>query len=525
MKIKAALIVDDLSLSEWQKRAIEDSSEYLDIQLVLSCRNSATKKSVIKHCGYYFLNILSLKNDMTRRVQLDSRGSEVIHFDSDYEGAWQRIPEDVCARILDKGIKLVIKFGMSLLRIDGGLQRLDILSYHHGDPEYYRGRLAGFYEIYENADSVGIIVQKLSNKLDAGEVLVRGYSKVHHHSYKKTSRNFYLNSVVLLRKALVNYSRGEEVVLEKLGKNYRLPSNFTVFKFFCKTIFRGLARLSYGAFFEKKWNVVALPYNDIPSLQELSVSAGKIPKVEKGYTFYADPFFSADGKLIRLEALNASNGLGEIIELKAQSLDFSRVILKGNHFSYPYSFEASGVEYLIPEVASHSAPCLLPPPFALESKKLFQGMEGERILDGTLFEHGGRYYLFCGQAVSGSDNLYLYVGESLEGPYTSHPCNPVVMNPGSARMGGRIFKEGGKLYRFGQNNSYGYGSSLAVNEIEVLDPEHYSEKRVANLAFQDARGPHTIDIHGQTMILDFYQDRFSLLAGYRRLVARLLSKG
>ncbi|EPD2897065.1 glucosamine inositolphosphorylceramide transferase family protein [Pseudomonas aeruginosa] len=247
--------------------------------------------------------------------------------------------------------------------------------------------------------------------------------------------------------------------------------------------------------------------------------------MEKGYTFYADPFFSADGKLIRLEALNASNGLGEIIELKAQSLDFSRVILKGNHFSYPYSFEASGVEYLIPEVASHSAPCLLPPPFALESKKLFQGMEGERILDGTLFEHGGRYYLFCGQAVSGSDNLYLYVGESLEGPYTSHPCNPVVMNPGSARMGGRIFKEGGKLYRFGQNNSYGYGSSLAVNEIEVLDPEHYSEKRVANLAFQDARGPHTIDIHGQTMILDFYKDRFSLLAGYRRLVARLLSKG
>ncbi|MEN1280068.1 hypothetical protein AAIH11_35115, partial [Pseudomonas aeruginosa] len=69
------------------------------------------------------------------------------------------------------------------------------------DPEYYRGRPAGFYEIYENADSVGIIVQKLSNKLDAGEVLVRGYSKVHHHSYKKTSRNFYLNSVVLLRKA------------------------------------------------------------------------------------------------------------------------------------------------------------------------------------------------------------------------------------------------------------------------------------------------------------------------------------
>ncbi len=140
-------------------------------------------------------------------------------------------------------------------------------------------------------------------------------------------------------------------------------------------------------------------------------------------------------------------------------------------------------------------------------------MEGERILDGTLFEHGGRYYLFCGQAVSGSDNLYLYVGESLEGPYTSHPCNPVVMNPAPHEWAGVSSRRGGKLYRFGQNNSYGYGSSLAVNEIEVLDPGHYSEKRVANLAFQDARGPHTIDIHGQTMILDFYQDNFRFWRG------------
>ncbi|MGV8546639.1 glucosamine inositolphosphorylceramide transferase family protein, partial [Pseudomonas aeruginosa] len=61
MKRKAGLIVDETSLSEGQKRAIEESSEDLDIQLILSCRNSETKKRVIKHCGYYFLNMLSLK--------------------------------------------------------------------------------------------------------------------------------------------------------------------------------------------------------------------------------------------------------------------------------------------------------------------------------------------------------------------------------------------------------------------------------------------------------------------------------
>ncbi|MDF5978823.1 hypothetical protein P4114_14970 [Pseudomonas aeruginosa] len=274
MKIKAALIVDDLSLSEWQKRAIEDSSEYLDIQLVLSCRNSATKKSVIKHCGYYFLNILSLKNDMTRRVQLDSRGSEVIHFDSDYEGAWQRIPEDVCARILDKGIKLVIKFGMSLLRIDGGLQRLDILSYHHGDPEYYRGRPAGFYEIYENADSVGIIVQKLSNKLDAGEVLVRGYSKVHHHSYKKTSRNFLSEFGRAASQGACQLLSGRAGGIRKAGQKLPSAQQFHRLQVFLQDYLPGLARLSYGAFFEKNGmslrflTTIFLRCKNCPSQQE-----------------------------------------------------------------------------------------------------------------------------------------------------------------------------------------------------------------------------------------------------------------
>ena len=37
---------------------------------------------------------------------------------------------------------------MNLLKINNDNKHLHILSFHHGDPRKYRGRPAGFYEIF-----------------------------------------------------------------------------------------------------------------------------------------------------------------------------------------------------------------------------------------------------------------------------------------------------------------------------------------------------------------------------------------
>ena len=86
----------------------------------------------------------------------------------------------------------------------------------------FRGRPAGFYEVYQRVDKIGIIIQKLSNQLDSGEVLYIAHSKIHHHSYKKTVQQFYKNSRYMLRKALDNYTKGETIATDEYGPNYRL---------------------------------------------------------------------------------------------------------------------------------------------------------------------------------------------------------------------------------------------------------------------------------------------------------------
>jgi hypothetical protein len=501
--------------------ALAEASELIDVKLILDCQNTRTKKRVFKNFAYYVLNVVSLKSTQTKKIAYERRNIETIRFDSIYKGMWQNIPAEVTEAVKARGITLVIKFGMSLLTIDENVSALDILSFHHGDPAFYRGRPAGFYEIHHYANKVGIIVQKLSNTLDGGEVLVEAHSKIEHHSYKQTACNYYVNSRFLLRKAITNYTNGIRIPKGKLGKNYSLPGNFTVLLFCAKLLKRKLFRLGYGAFVERKWNVVRFDeVQGMESLNALHVSKGAVPKIDGRYLFYADPFFSTDGAKIRVEALNTFNGLGEIVELDSRSFLLERVLLKGAHYSYPYSFDVDGHEYLIPEVADHSHPVLLKPQQS-EQVQSIKGFEGSRLLDASIVKHDGRYYLFAGLADSATDCLYLFVGDEPGGPFVAHPGNPIVIDPASARMGGRICSFNDKLYRFGQDNCYGYGDRITVAEILELTPERYAERRVNQLAFDDARGPHTVDIVNNSAVLDYYVYAFSVFAGYRRLMAKL----
>lgn len=522
MKINSALIVDNLSISDWQHSALDFASDCLNIKLILNCTNTHSKRYYLRHFAYYALNIVSLKNRQTRRVPCDIPGAEVINFESGYNGSWQTIPVTVSRVVKSKDIKLLIKFGMSLLKIDDLISDLDILSFHHGDPEHYRGRPAGFYELYNNDKAVGIVVQKLSNKLDAGIILTRAYSKVYHHSYKRTAEHYFFLSKFLLRKAMENYASDQSLTLQTLGPNYTLPSNTTVVKFVVKLICRKVLKLLYGLFYEKRWNIVLLKIDRHRGNLVLSVSKGVTPLVHLDYRFYADPFFSAAGDKIRTEALNARNGLGEIIELQANNFCVSRTLVKGGHYSYPCSFEDNDREYICPEVASHSAPYLLPEPFDGKAKEHLKGLENIKALDGTIVRHDSVYYFFCGLKHSSEDCLYLYFSDELKGPYRPHPQNPIVIDPNSARMGGKISRLGEKVYRFGQNNCYGYGNGITVSEIGCLSKERYSEKKVGSISFVDALGPHTFDVFGNLAVLDFYRNKFSFGAGYRRIAGKYL---
>ena len=518
-KLRIALLVDNLSLSKWQEDALSEISDLAEVVLVLNCRNTSIARSIFRHGAYYLLNLVSIKSALTRKRRVDFGRHSVVDFDSRYEGAWQWVPDEVVAAVAKSGVHVVVKFGMSLLRMDN-LAGIDVLSFHHGDPRLYRGRPAGFYELMQGSGSVGLMVQKLSNLLDGGEVVALGHAKAYGWSYRKTVQGLYRSSPGLLRLALINYIAGARVRINAEGKNYRLPSNLLVIKFCACMLARKIKRLLYGAFWEKRWNIAVYDNFVFQETASLAVSAARSAPIPAKYNFFADAFFSADGSAIRAEALVARTGRGEIVELDEASLKVSRTLLAGPHFSYPYTFVDDGHEFVLPEVASHHAPYLLRVSGEPRMTPLV-GLEHLRLVDPSMIKIDGLYYLFCGHPSSATDMLHLYIAKSFRGPFTPHHKNPIVIDPSCARMGGGFLVREGKLFRFGQDNSGSYGDGIRVMEIERISPYVYKETEVWKLRFKDANGPHTIDIREKRAVLDYYFERFSLLAGYRRIVANI----
>lgn len=524
MKKKAALLLDNLELSKWQSDALADAYEFIDIVTVLNCKNTHTKKRYIKNFLYYILNICSLRNHLTKKTKKKFLDIKVIDFNSIYSGAWQLFPSEIYKELENNNIDVVIKFGMSLLRIDEDRKIPPILSYHHGDPSKYRGRPAGFYEILNGEKLSGIIVQSINNKLDAGEIYAFAQSKVEKFSYKKTTTHFYSNSAPLLKIAIKNLFSNSPIEKRVDGKNYRLPSNFTVIKFLFVLIKNGIKKLIYILFYEKRWkvavtnNTLKIKGDEVLSSKEFN----EIP-IGKNYNFYADPFFSEDGSKIRLEALDNTSGLGDILEIN--NTDFSQQIplFRGNHYSYPFSFEYGGKEYLLPEVASHSSQYFVEVSSMQNKKYYLKGLEDQRIIDATFYVKDDKYFLFFGTAKSALTILNLWVSDSPFGIFKPHPRNPVVISPSDARMGGRLHIHGKELIRFGQNNSGEYGESLSIKKITNLTEGTYEEIDLGAISIDNYNGPHSIGFNADNskLLIDYYANEFSIFSGVRRIKAKL----
>jgi hypothetical protein len=526
MKIKAALLIDNLQIEKWQQQALHNASDLLDIKVILNCQNTIIKRNLFKHFFYYLLNLISIQTRLNKKINFDSKNIKLKNFKSSYQGIWQSIPESIIQELKSKEINVIIKFGMNLLDISDHLNALDVLSFHHGDPSQYRGRPAGFYEIFNSSSSIGLVVQLLSNKLDGGAIAAKGFSKIYFYSYHKSLLGVYQNSIYLFRKAIVNYQNGDIVHQTSLGKNYSLPSNLLTIKFILKIVHNKIKRIFKAFFYEKKWNI-ALFNSRLDILKDHSVPLidAKIPHISKEYSFYADPFFSPEGRTIRIEAMRKRTGMGEIIELDSKNLKIQKIILKGIHFSYPFSFEHNGDEFLFPEVADHSKARIYKKYLdEFPDYSLINGLEELSITDPTLIKFKDFFYLFCNHLNSPNDRLHLYYSESFSGKFLPHPLNPIVLDPLSARMAGNIVLLEGKLYRLGQDNTHHYGKQIVVNEIMQLTPSIYEERMVNMISCSKENGPHTLNFYKHNSVIDFYEEKFSLTAGINR-ISQLFFKG
>lgn len=187
------------------------------------------------------------------------------------------------------------------------------------------------------------------------------------------------------------------------------------------------------------------------------------------------------------------------------------VIIEPYHLSYPFLFEFNGELYMVPEKKEKRRVDLYRcRRFPDEWEVVMTFFSGVKMVDCTLFEHEGRWWLFSsikGNGLRYDETLFAFYADSpLSHQWTPHPLNPLLRDYGKARPGGRVFRDAdGRLLRPSQNCLRRYGDGLNLNEITRLTPEHYEERPVWHQSGEDAAGWHAmhhLDWHEGLMVMD-----------------------
>lgn len=188
-----------------------------------------------------------------------------------------------------------------------------------------------------------------------------------------------------------------------------------------------------------------------------------------------------------------------------------KIIAEPFHLSYPFLFEFDGTLYLMPESGFASVlnlyRCI---EFPYHWEKVGPVFEGLQYYDSTLFEEGGRWWLFATvrnprRLQLPDHDLQLFSASAPIGEkWIPHPGNSIVRDFRRARPAGRIFRCQGKLYRPSQNCLDRYGGSLNINEIISLDPKNYRERLVKEVQpnGESYVGLHHLDWHDGILLMD-----------------------
>ncbi len=414
---------------------------------------------------------------------------------------------------------VLLRFGFNILHGDVlHAATHGVWSFHHGDEEHHRGGPPGFWELMGREPVVGAILQRLTERLDGGQILHKGWFGLVDHSLQETVDTVLMHSAgwaaLVMRRILSGDAAAAEGRLSTTKAPVRrYPGNATFLRFLVRQ-FRNKLRFHRAGLTEhEEWNVGVL-YQPIHRLLEErpSLNVRWLPPPAKG-SFRADPFgfLDPEGNLqVLYEKYEHAQGKGEIARLRPKrdnSLKRSRTVLElPAHLSYPFVLEHEGRVLVVPEQAATGRVQLYAMDAALGGMEPIATLLEEALFDPTLVQWNGRWWLFGTKAPLTNTALHLYHAATLTGPFLPHPLNPVKTDIRSARPAGTPFVHEGRLYRPGQDSSLTYGGRVVLHRVEELGPTTFREEAVrtvgpiANSAYN--KGFHTISAVGDVTLVD-----------------------
>jgi hypothetical protein len=412
--------------------------------------------------------------------------------------------------------------------------RYGVWSFHHDDEMKYRGAPPCFWEIYKKDPVTGAILQRLTDKLDGGVVLKKGFFRTKFYSYTGTIDMVYQESAhwpaAICRQLQLDAAQIDfTTVTQSQAPIYYPPTNGQFIVFAAKVLGGKLRKLYELLLQAEEWNigVVAQPIQRFLQPETLKHEKIDTAPLPNDTTFYADSFGRREGAgyQIYFESYDYRTARGTINRLAYPWQPGAKSELLMNfpfHLSYPYLIE----DHIIPESAADNTISLYANPGGpYRPGPALPGLALPGV-DSTVMQHEGRYWMFYTRKDRDPDlNLYLAYADALAGPWTQHPQNPVKTDVRSARPGGTPFQHEGRWYRPAQNFSRGYGGSVVINEILTLTTTQYAERPASEVmpfhpTYMD--GLHTVSsIDAQHTVLDFKRYRFIPAATWSRLKALL----
>ncbi len=192
--------------------------------------------------------------------------------------------------------------------------------------------------------------------------------------------------------------------------------------------------------------------------------------------FWADPF-PLDDTTVLAEELDFERGIGTIVEIGLEDPSRRRTLLADDvHSSYPFVLQHEGHVLVVPErvAADRLEYYRYHPDRPLELVHVT--LPGRRIVDPTIVEHEGNWYLFAVDGhIDNSSTLELFISDSPLGPWERHPASPIVIDRTRARPAGAVRTLEQTLWRPAQDCGQVYGGAVRLQRIDQLDPENYRE--------------------------------------------------
>jgi len=445
------------------------------------------------------------------------------------KGFSEYFPQETMKEIEAVRPDFLLRFGFNILRGEIlEVCKYGVWSFHHDDEQKYRGGPPAFWEIM-NCDPVnGVILQKLTKKLDAGIVLKKVWFGVVSHSWEASLDRVLMEAAYLPAQAANDIVNGE-MEIGKLKPAYteapvfKTPGNALMVKFLTRVFWNKIRFHYHELFMAEKWNVGLIQAAPAEILESPETCEPVWMPEPPGDTFFADPFVVSDGGNYQVffENYHYKSGLGKIsqagfLAAVQNFLPVHDVMKKNYHLAYPFIFAHENDIFLIPESADNQSIDL----YRLNKNNkslVFDSclLSGIDAVDTTLFVHAGMYWLFLTRKTLSDTHLYIYFSDTLRGFYNPHPQNPVKSDVRSSRPAGTPFYKNGRLIRPAQDCSLTYGGAVVMNEVLQLTPTNFEEKPVARLKpFNNtrySRGFHTfascasaVAVDGKRYVFSFW---------------------